>query len=380
MDFTELTVDFLKGLSNITGSYGMAIIVLTVLVRVVMWPLSVSQQKSMKKMQELSPKLKEIQNRHKGNPQEMQKKMAEFYKEHQFNPFGGCFPLLIQMPIFILLYAALSSPQFNEMAGKSSFWFIHRLDAPIRSHAGVLGDKAFGVEKNDTFAMGKNITVFVKDGKTLNNVLVNKANSALEKQTKEIVPGQNIDFKVSLDKIDLPFTTLAEVTGAKILVINNTTKEIEYIDFAKKDNLLVSSVKTENVKPVLNIDVLILIALFGVTMFLSQKVMTASQDKSSMDPAQRAMQEQMGTVMPIMVTAMFVFFPIPAGVLLYMVVSNIIQVVQTVIINKQIEIEEQNKSIPAKAVLDVKPVEKKDIESDDDTPEKMKRTKKNKWK
>lgn len=58
MDFTALTVDFLKGLSSITGSYGMAIIVLTVLVRVVMWPLSVSQQKSMKKMQELSPKLK----------------------------------------------------------------------------------------------------------------------------------------------------------------------------------------------------------------------------------------------------------------------------------------------------------------------------------
>jgi len=384
VDFTALTVDFLKGLSSITGSYGMGIIVLTVLVRLIMWPLSVSQQKSMKKMQELSPKLKEIQNRHKGNPQEMQKKMAEFYREHQFNPFGGCFPLLIQMPIFILLYAALSSPQFNEMAGKSSFLFIHRLDAPIRSHAGVEGDKVFGVEKNDTFSISKDIVIYTKDKKVINNVIVNKPTAALEKQDSKtaVVPSQNIDFKLSLDKINLPFSELSAVTGAKILVINNSTKEIEHIDFVKKDNVLISSIKTESVKPVLNWDVLFLVALFGFTMYLSQKVMTANTDKSTMDPAQRAMQEQMANVMPIMVTSMFVFFPIPAGVLLYMVVSNIIQVIQTVMINKQIEAESPAKAVPAKAVIEVKPVGK---DKDDDvetsaSPDKMKRTKKNKWK
>ena len=103
MDFTTITVEILKALSHLPGGYGMAIVLITVLVRVAMWPLSVSQQKSMKKMQELSPKLKQRQDRYKSDPQVMQKKMMEFYKEHSFNPFGGCFPLLLQMPIFILL-------------------------------------------------------------------------------------------------------------------------------------------------------------------------------------------------------------------------------------------------------------------------------------
>ena len=92
MDFTTITVEILKGLSYITGGYGWAIIFLTVLIRLIMWPLSVSQQRSMKKMQDLSPKLKEIQNRYKSDPQVMQKKMMEFYKEHNFNPFGGFNP------------------------------------------------------------------------------------------------------------------------------------------------------------------------------------------------------------------------------------------------------------------------------------------------
>lgn len=56
-----------------------------------MWPLSVSQQRSMKMMQTLQPKLKAIQDRYKSDPQTMQRKMMEFYKDHKFNPMSGCF-------------------------------------------------------------------------------------------------------------------------------------------------------------------------------------------------------------------------------------------------------------------------------------------------
>src|SRR5574344_2875584 len=107
MDFITITIEMLKSLSNMVGSFGIGIILLTVVIRLAMWPLGVSQQRSMRMMQTLQPKLKAIQDRYKNNPQVMQQKMMEFYKEHKFNPMAGCFPLLIQMPIFILLYSAL---------------------------------------------------------------------------------------------------------------------------------------------------------------------------------------------------------------------------------------------------------------------------------
>ena len=116
--FTDATIQLLSVLSKICGSYGLGIIVLTIIVRLLMWPLSVSQQRSMKVMQKMQPKMKMIQERYKNDPQTMQRKMMEFYKENNFNPMSGCFPMLIQLPIFILLYQALISEVFiPEQAG-----------------------------------------------------------------------------------------------------------------------------------------------------------------------------------------------------------------------------------------------------------------------
>ena len=83
MDFITLTIKVLKALS-VFGGYGIGIILLTILVRFAMWPLGVSQQRSMRTMQLLQPKMKAIQERYKSNPQVMQQKMMEFYKEHKF--------------------------------------------------------------------------------------------------------------------------------------------------------------------------------------------------------------------------------------------------------------------------------------------------------
>lgn len=383
MDFTTITVQILQGLKDITGSYGLAIVFLTVIVRLVMWPLGVSQQKSMRKMQKLSPKIKEIQERYKSDPPTMQKKMMEFYKEHKFNPFGGCFPLLLQMPIFILLYTALISPQFIDIAGKSSFLFINRLDAPIKSHAGVTGDKIFGVEKNDVFSTGKTAVVYTDSG-IVKDVRIKNTNKAVQKQT-EIAPGKPLDLKISLDELDLPFSTLAKVKKATVSVTNNNTKEAESLSFNRQDSVLATTVETQEGKTTFNFDVIALVALFGITMFLSQKVMTSMSSNTAMDSAQKAMQDQMANIMPIMITATFIFIPIPAGVLLYMIVSNVIQVGQTMIINKQIEKEEAEskpKPLENKIPDDAKPIEAKTITTiaeESDESGKKKKSKKNKW-
>ncbi|OGI00695.1 MAG: hypothetical protein A2Y25_11505 [Candidatus Melainabacteria bacterium GWF2_37_15] len=340
MDFTSITVQILKALADIAGSWGLAIILLTLVVRLIMWPLSLSQQRSMRKMQQLAPKLKEIQNRYKSNPQQMQQKMGEFYKEHSFNPFGGCFPLLLQMPIFILLYTALMSPQFTQLAGDSSFLFIKRLDSPLRSHAGQVGDMTYGVGERDTFAAAKTAKIYLKDGK-VQNVEITDYKKALEIQGS-IIPGEPVDFKMDLYDLKLPVKALEEdFEKAEIEVINNSTKEMETLTFEKKGTLLFAQAKTNVVEATFHYDVLVLILIFGATMYFAQKVMTTASKTANMDPNQQAMQQSMAKIMPIMITGMFIFFPIPAGVLLYMIVSNVIQVIQTVSANKIIEREEQ---------------------------------------
>ena len=341
MDFTTLTIIFLGKLASFVGSYGLAIIVLTLIVRICLWPLNVSQQRSMRTMQVLQPKLKAIQDRYKSNPQVMQQKMMEFYKEHKFNPMGGCMPLLVQMPIFILLYSALMSPQFIQMAGDAPFMFINRLDTTLRASAGVSNDGTMGVSKSDKFMVGKTAKVYL-DGETLENVKITKPNQALEIQG-DLKPGDPIDFKISLDNLNLKFSQLQSIQKAEVIITDINTKETENVTFNRQGEILAATVPSIEIKQTFHFDVLLLIVLFGLTMFLSQKVMMATSKNAPQDPAQAAMQKTMGTFMPIMIIATFVIIPIPAGVLLYLVTSNIFQIGQTVFVNKQIDREEATK-------------------------------------
>ena len=342
LDFITLTIDLLGKLASVFGNYGLAIIALTIIVRLCMWPLNVSQQRSMSMMQTLQPKLKAIQDRYKNNPQVMQQKLMEFYKDHKFNPMGGCMPLLIQMPIFILLYSALMSPQFIQMAGNAPFLFINRLDTTLRASAGISNDGVMGASKFDKFILGKTATVYLPE-ETLQNVKITKPNEALEIQG-ELVPGENIDFKISLDNLSLKFSQLQNIQKADVVVTDMNTKESEKITFERMGEILVASFPSVEVEQKFHFDVLLLIVLFGLTMFASQKVMMASSKNIQQDPAQVAIQKSMGTFMPIMIIATFVIIPIPAGVLLYLVTSNLIQIAQTVIVNKQMDIEDANKA------------------------------------
>ena len=342
MDFTTLTIDILKVLS-VVGGYGIGIILLTIIIRAAMWPLGVSQQRSMRTMQMLQPKMKAIQERYKNDPQKMQQKMMEFYKEHKFNPMAGCFPLLIQMPIFILLYSTLMSPQFIQMAGDSQFLFIKRLDATLKTTVGQSGDNVLGVGKFDTFMTGKTAKVYLEGvEEPLLNVKIEKPSKAIEVQG-DLVPGESVDLKISLDNLNLKFSQLDQIKNAEIDVMDVQSKETETVNFERKDGILVASVPTVEVESSLHFDVLFLIILFALTMMLSQKAMMSMNKNAQQDPAQAAMQKSMNTFMPIMLTLTFVIIPIPAGVLLYLIASNCFQVLQTILINKQLEAEDTKK-------------------------------------
>lgn len=100
----------LAWLYDLTGNFGFAIIILTIVFRVVLLPLGIKQIKSMQAMQALQPKIKEIQRKFKGNKQKVQEQTMKLYQEYGVNPLGGCLPLLLQFPILIAMYSVIRAP------------------------------------------------------------------------------------------------------------------------------------------------------------------------------------------------------------------------------------------------------------------------------
>lgn len=112
---------------NVTHSWGIAIILLSIFLNVILFPLTLKSFKSMQKMQELHPQMEKLKIQHKGNPQKLNKEIMELYKKYKINPFSGCVPMLLQMPVFISLYQALMKS--IELRGTGFLW-IKDLSAP----------------------------------------------------------------------------------------------------------------------------------------------------------------------------------------------------------------------------------------------------------
>lgn len=123
--------------SEMLSYYGIAIVLTTIIFKFILLPISLHQSKSTKKMNELQPKIKEIQNKYKNDPQTQQAKMMELYKEHNYNPASGCLPLLIQFPIIIAFFNVLrdpvrfvfKDPNIYDAISKSFLW-IPNLEQP----------------------------------------------------------------------------------------------------------------------------------------------------------------------------------------------------------------------------------------------------------
>ena len=117
----------LKFLYRFTGNYGIAIILVTVLQKIAFHPLTVKSLKSMKAMQEIQPRVQALQERYKNNPQKKQEETMALYRKYGVNPMGGCLPMVVQIPIFIALYNALSS---SVEMWQAHFLWIHDLTQP----------------------------------------------------------------------------------------------------------------------------------------------------------------------------------------------------------------------------------------------------------
>jgi YidC/Oxa1 family membrane protein insertase len=131
--FTIVALPLLHALRlshRLTGNYGVDIILLTVVIKVLFMPLTQRSMKSMKEMQKLQPQMAKLRERFKDKPEEMNKEIIELYRRHKVNPLGGCLPMVLQIPVFIGLYQALLNA--IELRHAPFFSWITDLSAPDR--------------------------------------------------------------------------------------------------------------------------------------------------------------------------------------------------------------------------------------------------------
>ncbi len=126
---SQILLKLLQFFYGLAHNWGWSIILLSIAVSLVLFPLTLKQMHSMKQMQTLQPRIEELKKQFKDNPQQMQKEQMELFRKHKVNPFGGCLPLLLQMPIFFALYQTLMRSVF--LRGASFLW-IKDLSGPDR--------------------------------------------------------------------------------------------------------------------------------------------------------------------------------------------------------------------------------------------------------
>lgn len=125
----RLLVGALELMHKIARNWGLAIILLTVGINLLLFPLTRASFLSMKRMQDLQPQMTRLREQYKNQPEKMHKEMMDLYKKHKVNPFGGCLPMLLQMPVFIALYVALSK---SVILINAPFFWIDDLSTPDR--------------------------------------------------------------------------------------------------------------------------------------------------------------------------------------------------------------------------------------------------------
>lgn len=126
--FSKLILWSLKGLHEFIPNYGLVLIVFSVLIKIVIWPLTHKSTRSMARMAAIQPKLKELQEKYKANPEKLNKAMMQLYKEEGVNPFSGCWPTLLQMPLLYALFIIFRST--IELRGAPFLFWIKDLSMP----------------------------------------------------------------------------------------------------------------------------------------------------------------------------------------------------------------------------------------------------------
>jgi YidC/Oxa1 family membrane protein insertase len=134
---SQFLLNFMNSLHGLVKDYGVAILVLTTIIRIVLWPLQSKANQSMRKTAVLAPKMQELREKYKDDPTKMNQEVMKLYKQYGINPVGGCLPMLVQIPIFFGLYQMLG--QAVELRNQKFLWVPDLSQPDTIGHLPVLG-------------------------------------------------------------------------------------------------------------------------------------------------------------------------------------------------------------------------------------------------
>ncbi|MGK7934394.1 MAG: membrane protein insertase YidC [Xenococcaceae cyanobacterium] len=323
-------LDFFYG---IVPSYGFAIIALTLVVRFAVFPLSAGQIRNMRKMRITSPLMKqrqeEIKRRYKDDPKKQQEEMAKVMQEFG-NPLAGCLPLLLQMPILFALFATLRGSPFTDTT--------YTVDVQIfpQEQIELIQPQAFVTKAQNIYiddGVHEKIAALLPSG----NKIAVGGKTKVEFQTLEGKPLRSLLAEYPEQNIQ----THWEVTkGSERIIVNDdgTISALEPGDATIQGTIpgiaantgflfikALGQVGVTDADGNINFDILGMVLFFGISIYINQQL-TGAQGGSGGTPDQ---QQAVNKITPVLFSGMFLFFPLPAGVLMYIVVANLFQMGQT---------------------------------------------------
>lgn len=285
---------------QLVANYGLAIIIFTLIIKLILIPLNIRSQKAMKKQQKIQPVLQELQQKYANDQEKLQREMMKLYKENNISMAGGCLPMLIQMPVLIGLYQVIQKPISYLLGVNSEAWnsapFINEV---IRLQNGIIN-------------LGHNI------GNLASYTMEQLANNSQIQLSKwaEIV-GTNGTFLEGVTGSVHPWSLNFNFLGLDLS--NTPSAAFNYImrlDFSNWSVIALLAI------PVLAV----------LASYISMKVTQAQSGQNQNDSGQAAqMSKSMNLMMPIM--TLFFTITLPAGLGLYWIISSVTQVVQQLALN-----------------------------------------------
>ena len=326
-------LDFFYGL---VPSYGLAIIALTVVIRLALFPLSAGSIRNARRMRIAQPAMQkrqaEIKAKYANNPQKQQEELGQLMKEFG-SPLAGCLPLLVQMPILFALFATLRGSPFADVPYTLNLKVLpaeqiaavepkpfnspsHSIFVTETTHVPVIAT----LEGGTKLGVGDStqVKLHTKQGDSFASVLQGIDHGDAFAPSWSVTKGEGV-------------VSVADDGTITALGTGDATVEGKIPGLAARSGFLFIKALGQvgfMTDGAVNWDIAILVAGFGASLF-------ASQILSGMGMPPNPQQSTANKITPVMITGMFLFFPLPAGVLLYMVVANVFQALQTFLLSRE---------------------------------------------
>ncbi len=323
---------------GIVPSYGLAIVALTLVIRFALYPLSAGSIRSMRRMRVAQPlmqkRVKEVQDRYKDNPAKQQEEMSKIYKEYG-NPLSGCLPVVLQMPVLFALFATLRGSPFSNVNYSVNLEIfpseqIERIQPQsfatspqnIYVSGGVHAPVAALLPSGNKLVVGDKTKIEFQtvEGKPLQQFMAEYPDTEIQ-PTWQVMKGQ--------ERVNISEDGTIEALQPGDVTIQGTIPGLA----AKQGFLFIKALGRVGATAedgTIHWDIVGMVLFFGISLYVNQ--ILSGQGQKSTDNSQQA---TVNKLTPVIFSGMFLFFPLPAGVLMYMVIANMFQTAQTFFLSRE---------------------------------------------